>query len=105
MITTQSASLYSELLYTPIFFILFILECDHVGPIYTVRYQDQDENEAFNQVKLEIVGLGRASQHFVIENDEVKTNSSLRLNCDTNYELIIRATDNGGTSFHLLLSY
>jgi len=75
--------------------ILFILpDCDHVGPIYTLQYQDRDGGNT--SVSLAIMGLGSALQHFALRGDQVITADSLRHNCERNYELLIRATDDGG---------
>lgn len=67
-----------------------------MGSIFTVRYRDSDTDDLYGNVTLEIVGLGSAVQQFVVNGDQVRTNPSLRLNCQTDYQLIIRATDGGG---------
>ena len=74
---------------------LLIVDCDHVGAIYTLTHYDPDTGYGGN-VTYDILGIGGAQQHFVIVNDQVRTTSSLKLNCNYEYQLYIRAQDNAG---------
>lgn len=76
--------------------VIILVDCDDVGSIYTLRYSDADRNPFFSNVSVEILGLGSAAQHFVVVGDQVRTSPSLKDNCNSNYELLIRVKDNGG---------
>lgn len=74
-----------------------ISDCDHVGAIYTITHSDPDTGADYGgNVTYQITGAADAPLRFTIFGNQVRTTSSLRLNCNTNYRLRIQAIDNAG---------
>ena len=82
---------------------LNIADCNHVGSIYTLQHAQSAAVSGLN-LTYELLGIGTAPQHFTIVGNQVRTTSTLRLNCNQDYTLYIRATDSAGKIANSIIS-
>ena len=83
---------------------LIIVDCHHVGSIYTLQHAQSAAVSGLN-LTYELLGIDTAPQHFTIVGNQVRTTSTLRLNCNQDYTLYIRATDSAGKILNDTLYY